>query len=236
MAKSPPYGFLLLNGLMVAAALMLMPAPANAKTIMLGPPDPGAEHGFDYWYHGTQAAGFLFVDDTDPETGHNDFTLGNTNAGAENHADWRSQNFPLRPAAKGAAPITFSFSYELPDNVSSSDNIRVELRFFDASGTNFLAENMTPVGSASGDSNMTRYKKVTLTNVRAPKRAGTADIWVTANVFQHWTSGNARFDNFSVTTTTRRNLTPLVIVAGLIGLMILAGITAVKWSHRNRNP
>ena len=194
MANSSHYRFMLVNLLMVAAGVMAMPAPANAKTIMLGPPDPGAEHGFDYWYHGTGGTGFLYVDNSDPATGGNDFTLGNTNAGAENHADWRSQNFPLGPAAKGAAPITFSFSYELPDNVSNSDNIRVELRFFDASGTNFLAENMTPVGSASGDSNMSRYKTVTLTNIRAPKRAGTADIWVTANVFQHWTSGNARLD------------------------------------------
>jgi hypothetical protein len=82
---------------------------------------------------------------------------------------------------------------------------------------------------------MTRYKKVTLTNIRAPKRAGTADIWVTANVFQHWTSGNARFDDFSVTTTARRNLTPLVVVAGLIVLLILAGMAAVKWSRKTRN-
>jgi len=203
---------------------------------MLGPPDPGAEHGFDFWYHGTIGTGFLYVDDTDPATGSNDFTLGNTNAGAGNRADWRSQCFPLGPAAKGASPITFSFAYELPDNVSSSDDIRVELRFFDESGTNFLAENMTPVGSASGDSNMIRYKQVTLTNIRAPKKAGTADIWITANIFQHWTSGIARFDDFSVTTVAKRNWIVPVVVAGLIVLMILAGMAAVKWSRRNRNP
>jgi hypothetical protein len=89
--------FALIKPLVLVMCAMAM--PSMAKQIMLGPPDPGAEHGFDYWYHGTNGGGYLSIDDTDPKSGTNDFTLGNKTVGAENRADWRSQNFTLGSAA-----------------------------------------------------------------------------------------------------------------------------------------
>jgi len=216
-----------------AMLVVALPAMTTASQIVIGPPDPGGEHGFDYWYHGTGGAGFLFIDNADPASGNNDFTLGNTNATKGNLSDWRSQNFALGPAAKGAEPITFSFAYELPDNVSSGDNIRVELRFFDATGTNFLDEKKILVGSDTGDSNMTRYKSVTITNIHAPKRAQTADISFNANLFEPWASGTGRFDDFSVT-VQKRSLTMLVVVTGLTALLIVIGIGAARWLNRAR--
>jgi len=189
------------------AALSVLSAP---KPILLGPPDPGAELG-GQWYSGTNGAAYLLVDTTDANHGNNDFTLGNKIADKDNIADWRSQVFSLGPAAGGAEPMTFSFAYKLPGKVNAGDNIAVFFRFFDEAGTNFLGQQFIPLGFSSGDSEMSDYKTVTLTNIRALKnatgiripkgaRAATADIWVTCNIFQPWASGDARFDDFSVTT------------------------------------
>lgn len=186
------------------------PALSAPKQILLGPIDPGAEQG-DQWYCGTNDMAYLSVDSTDANRGNNDFTLGNKIAGNTNRADWRSQLFSLGPAAGGAGPTTFSFAYKLPGKVKAGDNIVLFFRFFDDSGTNFLGQQTIMLGSKSGDSEMTDYKTVTLagifakknaTGIRIPKtaRTATADIWVTCNIFQPWTSGDARLDDFSVTT------------------------------------
>jgi hypothetical protein len=218
-----------------ASLVMKMPMLATASQIVIGPPDPSAEHGFDYWYHGTGETGFLFIDNTDPASGNNDFTLGNTNASKGNLSDWRSKNFALGPAAKGVEPITFLFTYELPDNVSDGDNIRVELRFFDATGTNFLSEKKILVGSDSGDSKMTSYKRIVITNIRAPKMAQMADIRFNANLFEPWASGIGRFDDFSVTTVQKGSLTVFVVVTGIIALLIFIGIGTAWWLSKSRN-
>jgi len=196
----------------IAAAMCVvnLPAWSAPKQILLGPPDDGAEIGGE-WYSGTNGAAYLFVDNTDPNHGANDFTLGNKIAGGENRADWRSQLFSLGPAAGGAEPMTFSFAYKFTGKVNPGDNIAMFFRFFDDTGTNFLGQQLILIGSSSGDSEMTGYKTATLTGVRALKnatgirfpkgaRTATADIWVTANIFQPWSSGDARFDDFSVTT------------------------------------
>src|SRR5438045_1841076 len=89
---------------LVAMILGIMAMPATAKQIFLGPPDPGAEQQMDDWYHGTSGDAYQSFDDTDPTVDAHDFTLGNTNADRESHADWRSQIFPLGPAAAGLKP------------------------------------------------------------------------------------------------------------------------------------
>jgi hypothetical protein len=196
----------------IAAAMCVVTFPALSapKQILLGPLDAGAELGGE-WYSGTNGAAYLFIDKTDPNSGASDFTLGNKTAGAENRADWRSQLFSLGPAAGGTEPMTFSFAYKFTGKVNAGDNIAVFFRFFDETGTNFLGQHYIPLGSSSGDSEMTSYKTATFANLRAVKnatgiqlpigaRAVTADIWVTCNIFSPWTSGDARFDDFSVTT------------------------------------
>ena len=228
---------------LLASVVATMPAPA--KQIILGPPNPGAETG-GQWYSGTNGAAYLSVDNTDPNSGNNDFTLGNITAGTENRADWRSRLFSLGPAAGGGEPITFSFTYKFPGKVKSGDDIAVFFRFFDDTGKNFLGQQYIPLGSSSGDSEMTGYKKVTLTGIRAlknatgiqlPKGARTAkaDIWVTCNIFSPWTSGDARFDDFSVTTIPAP---PWISRHWLLSLIALAIILLVPtltiWAVRKR--
>ena len=199
------------------------------QQILLGPPDPGAELG-DQWYSGTNGAAYRFVDDTDPNSGNNDFTLGNETAGKENLADWRSPNFALGPAAAGNAPIKFSFSYKLPDAVNAGNNVRIELRFFDKTGTNYLDERKILVGSSSRDTSMRSYKKVVITNIRAPRGAATADIRVNANLFEPWSSGTGRFDDFAVITIKHSLLFEAGVAAiALIGICALTMLLVCFW-------
>jgi hypothetical protein len=217
----------------VVMGLTTISTLAVTPPIILGPPNSEAENGFDNWYYGTNGAAFLSIDDTDPATGGNDFTLGNNTPGQENRADWRSLNFPLGPAADNGSPITFSFVYKLPGEIKSGENLWVYLRFFDATGTNYLNEKSIRLGSSTGDSNMTGYKKMTLANIHAQQGAKTADIWVTANIFEQWASGTARFDDFSVTTVLPQH--PLQMsVKILLALGIVLAALAIGWVWHTR--
>lgn len=217
---------------LLVAVMGMMAMPVMAKQILLGPPDPDAEQGMDEWNHGTSGTGYQSIDNTDPASGAGDFTLGNTNAARENHADWRSQIFPLGPAAAGAQPVTFSFSYKLTDTVNDGDNIRVQLRFYDKAN-NFIGQNEYLVGSGSNDSEMTRYKKLTYTGIRAPRRAQGADVTFSANFYDvdRWSSGTARFDDFSVTTTSPFPLFRISVVLAI--LLLIGGLTARLMRYRN---
>lgn len=217
---------------LVAMMSGIMAMPAVAGQILLGPPDPGAEQGMDDWNHGTSGAGYQSIDDTDPATGAGDFTLGNTNAARENHADWRSQIFPLDHAAAGIQPVTFSFSYKLTDAVNDGDNIRVQLRFYDKA-TNFIGQKEFLVGSSSHDSEMTAYKKMTFAGIRAPRKAQVADVTFSANFYDvdRWSSGTGRFDDFSVTTASRFPFFKVIVAPAM--LLLIAGLTA--WFMRYRS-
>jgi hypothetical protein len=187
----------------VIKAYPIKPAPAmaNARTVFLGPANPGAESGFAEWHNGVLGAGSVSFDDDDPATGLNCFTIGITNAssGQTNHADLRSEMFPLETTAKTHGPFTFSFAYKLPDKVKSGDDMDVHFRFFGKDEDNFLGEEVILVGSSTHDSEMTRYKTMTVNNIVAADEAVQADIWIVANIFRPWTSGYAQFDDFSVT-------------------------------------
>lgn len=236
-----------LRTICIAAAMCMetLPALSAPKQILLGPPDGGAEQG-DQWYYGTNGAAYLFFDDADPNHGGNDFTLGNKTAGEENRADWRSQLFSLGPAAGGAGPMTFSFAYKFTGKVNPGDNIAVFFRFFDETGTNFLGQHYIPLGSSSGDSEMTGYKTATFANLRAVKNATgirlpkgartvTADIWVTCNIFGPWTSGDARFDDFSVTTLPPPFWISRHWLISLTALLIIAVFPPLTiWAIRKR--
>ena len=228
-----------------AMCVVTLPVWSAPKQILLGPPDAGAERGGE-WYSGTNGAAYRSVDDTDANTGANDFTLGNKTAGAENRADWRSRLFSLGPAAGGAEPMTYSFAYKLPSKVNAGDNIAVFFRFFDETGTNFLGQHYIPLGSSSGDSEMTGYKTATFTGLRAVKNATgirlpkgartvTADIWVTCNIFGPWSSGDARFDDFSVTTLPPPSWISRHWLISLTALLIIVVLpTLTIWAIRKR--
>jgi hypothetical protein len=220
--------------LLVVIAVLAVPAGAMARPILLGPPDPGAEHGSDDWYWGTNGAAWVSIDDSDPASGNHDFTIGNQTAGDQNRADWRSHIFPLGPAAKGARPITFSFAYKFPGKINQRENMQVFLRFFDAAGTNFFGEKIFRVGFHSSDSNMVNYRTMTITDILAPRKARTADVWITANIWEPWMSGVGRFDDFSVTTVSQLGRTVLLIFGSSVAVLIIITIAATK--SRRKNP
>jgi hypothetical protein len=143
--------------------------------------------------------------------------------------------------------MTFSFAYKFPGKINAGDNIAVFFRFFDETGTNFLGQHYIPIGSSSGDSEMTGYKTATFTGLRALKNATgirlpkgartvTADIWVTCNIFSPWTSGDARFDDFSVTTlpgplwVSRHWVISLTVAL----LILVTTLTLAVWAVRHR--
>lgn len=219
--------------LWLVIAALVAPAGAMAGLIRLGPSNSGAEHGSDDWYFGTNGAAWVSLDHTDPATGEYDFAIGNNTAGQENRADWRSRLFPLGAAANGARLITFSFAYKFPGKINRRENLRVFLRFFDAAGTNFYGQKIFRVGFHTGDSNMVNYRTMRITDIIAPRKARSADIWITANIWEPWTSGTGRFDDFSVTTVSWLGRTLLVVLGGMVpGLLIIT--IAVMKSRRTR--
>ncbi len=162
------------------------------------------------------------MDTDDPPEGGFDFVMSNTVAGQENNADWRCKPFSLKGASGGSRPIIFSFSYKLPGPVATGNNVHVQLRFFDSTGTNFVSEHVILVGALRGDSNMTNYKTMTMENIVAPPKARTADIWINANIFEPWVSGTGRFGDFSVTTAPRSMIFKTGVVGGVLaGVWIL---------------
>jgi hypothetical protein len=208
------------------------PARANPRLIFYGPANPGAEIGFAHWYNGTQGSGTVALDGEDPATGGEDFQIGiqDTDASGTNHADLRSEMFSLKRAGQDSGPVTLSFQYKLPSAVKPGDNIDVDFRFFGPDDDNFLGQEVYQVGASTGDSEMTAYKTMTVTNISPASGAVKADVWVVANIFDPWTSGLAQFDDFSVTTLIPRPQWPIWVAGGLglcggIGL-VMVGLRA----------
>lgn len=213
------------------AAIWIMTSNVSlAGLAFLGPTNDA-----DYWYYGQYGTATVSFDSSDSAyNGGHDFLISNTVAGPENKADWRSQPFSLGPAAGGARPVTFTFAYKLPDTVAKRDNIHVQLRFFDSTGTRFISEKVIPVGARTGDSEMTGYKTITMPGIIAPRKARTADVWINAGSFDPWTSGNAQFANISVTTAAHSWLFLAAIsVAIFLGVGIL--VTAPIYLSRKRS-
>jgi hypothetical protein len=215
-----------------AAVAVALPTMAVARPVMLGPANPGAENGPDEWWTGASGGSFLSIDNTDPATGNSDFTLGNSAVDGTNSAQWRAVIFPLGPAAAGAEPITFSFTYKLTDEVKAGDNIRVQLCFFDKT-TNFVGQKEFWLGSKSGDWAMTSYKTVTTGNIQAPLKAQVADVRVSINLpGDRWSSGTGRFDDFSVTTVSGWHWMKILVITGLGLGMVLLVTWIIRRAHR----
>ncbi|HTV39150.1 MAG TPA: hypothetical protein VMF08_01135 [Candidatus Sulfotelmatobacter sp.] len=84
---------------------------------------------------------------------------------------------------------------------------------------------------------MSAYKTVTLPGLRRHKntkgaRPVMADIWVTCNIFHPWSSGDARFDDFSVTTMKPSRL-PAILISATV-LLILVVVVALSVHSRSR--
>ena len=211
--------------LLAVVAVFATMSAAATEQILLGPIGAGTSKGAASWLHGANGAGDTTVDIDDPAAGACDFTMSNSVPGAENNADWRCPPFSLGAAAGGARPITFSFAYKLADAVGRGNNIHVQLRFFDKTGTNFIAEHVIPVGARTGDSRMTNYRTRTFEGIFAPPTARTADVWINANIFEPWASGTARFADFSVTTARRSLLFKSgVLASAVIGIGAATGL------------
>jgi hypothetical protein len=207
----------LLAALVAGGALALFATSARAQ-VVLGPDNPGAENGDTNWFTGTAGTGHSNIDNTDPGSGTQDFELG-VNAGGGN-ADWRSLFFLLGPATNGAQTVNFSFKYKLLNAVNAGDNMRVQLRFFQTNaGGIFLGEQNVLVGSATGDSSMSAYRTSTTSGIVVPANAHSADIRFSGNLFEPWTSGTGRFDDFLVTTAPEP---ASLATIGLIGCGVLA--------------
>ncbi len=216
------------------AIAVVLPVMAAARPVFIGPGNPGAENGPHEWWWGASGGSFLSIDDTDPASGTNDFTLGNSTVEGTNSADWRAVIFPLGPAAAGADPIIFSFAYKLMDEVKPGDNIRVQLRFFDKT-TNFVGQKEFWLGSKSGDSAMTGYKTVIARGIHAPPRAQVADVRVSVNLYgDRWSSGTGRFDDFSVTTVPGWRWVKLLVITGLGFGLGTALVVLAMWMLRTR--
>ena len=195
--------------------------------VMLGPPYPVTPDAIANWIPDSKGAGSVSADFNDPAArGGCDIMLGNTIAGSTNNAECRCPLFPLGAAAEGARPITFSFAYKLPDDVTNKNNIHVQLRFFKSSSyDDFIGERVIPVGAQTSDSNMTGYRTVTITGIKAPRKAQMADVWINANIFEPWVSGPAQFANISVTTEPHSWSFKIGVTAGIlfgIGILTLA--------------
>lgn len=213
--------------LVVATGVPFAAAPPDQTQALLGPLNPGAESGCEDWFYGMSGAASLSIDSTGPASGANDFTLANATAGRENHAEWRSEMFPLGAAANGRQPVTFSFAYKLLDMVKDDDNLRVQFRFFDKSN-NFLDQKLFWVGSQTHDSAMTCYKTITSSGIRVPAGTQKSDITLSANLYDgdNWSSGTGRFDNLFVTTSASSIRTKVLV--GVVVLSGLAGLTALS--------
>jgi serine/threonine protein kinase len=202
------------------------------KQMMIGPPDSGTWSGSEKWLTGAYGAASTSYDFNDPAHGVCAFVISNTVAGSENQADWRCEFFSLGPAAGGARPITFSFAYKLADPVATKNNIIVLLRFYDSTGTNFINQRVIRVGAHTSDSAMASYRTLTMNNIMAPRKARTMDIAIGANQYadEPWTSGTARFDDFSVMTAPRSLLFKAGVVAtAFIGIGVLIMLMVHFW-------
>jgi hypothetical protein len=221
--------------LVVTTSIITTLTASGKGQIFLGPPESGTWSGSEKWLTGMYGAAATSYDFDDPFHGVCAFVLSNTVAGEENAADWRCLPFSLGPAAGGARLITFSFAYKLSDRVVAGNNMRVELRFFDSTGTNRVGERVVQLGTHTGDSAMSSYRTLTMNGIMAPRKARTADISINMD---SWVSGPGRFDDFSVTTEPRSMLFKVGVGTAVpLGVGTLTVLLVQLWRRRTgRNP
>jgi hypothetical protein len=202
------------------------------EQVFLGPPESGTFSGSEKWVTAGCGAGYTRYDLNDTAKGTCAFVVSNSVAGKENTAEWRCPLFPLGPAAGGARPLSFSFSYKLPDPVAPGNDIHVQLRFCD-SATNYLATRVYALGTHTSDSAMSSYRTLVMNGITPPPKARLADITIIANVDAPWTSGTGKFDDFALTTVPGPLIPAWTI--GLAALLIIGGVTAALLIRSRRS-
>jgi hypothetical protein len=218
LSKIGRFHLIRIAGAIAIAAMTTISADAAPSRIFAGPANPGAETGFNNWMYGVLGTGSVALDTDNTAHGHGDFVIGVTNGTVEgevNHADLRSEKFPLPYGGNTRGPLTFSFAYKLPGPVKPGDNLEVYLRFFAPGEEVFLGQKIFPVGSSTRDSEMSQYRTMIITNIFAPRKTVQADVWVVANIIKPWTSGYAYFDDFSVTAPAPGHWAKILIWAGI---------------------
>ena len=215
----------------IFASAALASSPKNQ--VFLGPPESGTFSGSEKWISAARGTGSIRFDFSDPANGTCAFVVSNSVAGKTNTADWRCPLFSLGPAAGGSTPLSFAFSYKLPDPVVPGDDILVQLRFFDST-TNCVAQRVYALGAHTSDSAMSSYRTLTINGITPPPRARLADITIIANIDAPWTSGTGKFDDFALTTVPAPPTRTWAI--GLTALLIIGGVTATLLFRSRRIP
>jgi hypothetical protein len=112
-----------------------------------------------------------------------------------NGNDIRVNEFNL---PNNAQTVTISFDYNILNPITSANQIRVGLRFFN-SGNNFNGEHNTYIGSPNGDLGAQGWKHLSAT-YSVPAGSVYNDIRISMNIFgdDDWNNGPVLFDNFVV--------------------------------------
>jgi hypothetical protein len=227
-ANSGNYDVVLSNSVgAVTSAVVAVTVSATVRpsTVVIGPLNPGFEQGSASWNAGgTGGAAGSITFANEPTNG---VSAAGTNCVAETsngsgNTDFRVNEFSLGDASTGTNVVTFSFDYDILNVVTNGNNVRVGLRFFDASGANFQGENNTHIGANNGDAGGNGWQHFSVT-VTPPSTAYNADIRVSMNVFgdDSWALGTVLFDNFTV--RIGAETTP---VAGNVSLNASSGAAA----------
>jgi len=199
---------------------------APVSRFPLGPANAGFESGSANWNTGGAGGSAGSVSYS------NSLTNGPGASGANciletsdgsGSVDFRSDDFALGSAIDAAAPVTFSFDYNILGSVKSANQIRVGLRFEDAVG-GFLGEHNSYIGAANGDAGGNKWKHFSVT-ATPTATALSADIRVSMNIFgdDTWSSGPVLFDNFRVVSGI--NHAPVV---GNITMGTLSGMSVTR--------
>jgi hypothetical protein len=113
-------------------------------------------------------------------------------------------------------PVTISFDYNIVNPITSANQIRVGLRFFD-SNNNFNGEHNTYIGTPNGDTGAQGWKHLSET-YSVPAGSVNSDIRVSMNIFGDdiWNNGPVLFDNFVIITGTSVPLTAANVLMGTV--------------------
>ena len=202
--------------------------------------ESGTWSGSSKWPNGMYGAASTSYDFNDASHGACAFVISNTVAGQENKADWRCELFSsdLRPEAPGPSP--FVRLQALGSCRRQRKNIHVMLRFWDSTGTNYVGGRDSQCRRPHR-----RFGHDQLPNTHDERDHGSAESPDGRCYFQRlstadepWTSGTARFDDFSVTTVPRSLLFKAGVGAAiLLAVGALTGLLIQLWRRcagRNR--
>lgn len=192
------------------AALACAHTAALQAQVLLGPVNPTVDENSNEWNFGASTG-------WSATGGVNDSGRLTITA-----TDFRANSFSLGAAANGGQTVSFSFDYLFSQEVTAGDDLRIDLRFWrNVEANDFAGEQNIFVGSSSGNGTVTaQWHAFEMTDITVPNDAGWADVVVSSN-FTSWTSGEASFDNFSVSTVPEPSTYALIGGVFALGAVIL---------------